>query len=78
MNDNASGSAAVLETALRLAETAYGTGPRLRFAFWGAEEVGLMGSRHHVNRPKSTTHVAKRDCGRLCLQCHSLDPPRHF
>jgi Zn-dependent M28 family amino/carboxypeptidase len=49
MNDNASGSAAVLETALRLAETAYGTGPRLRFAFWGAEEVGLMGSRHHVN-----------------------------
>ena len=49
MNDNASGSAAVLEAALRLAETAYGTGPRLRFAFWGAEEVGLVGSRHHVN-----------------------------
>jgi len=49
MNDNASGSAAVLEAALRLAETADGTGPRLRFAFWGAEEVGLVGSRHHVN-----------------------------
>ena len=46
MNDNASGSAAVLEAALRLAP--FGTGPRLRFAFWGAEEVGLVGSRHHV------------------------------
>jgi Zn-dependent M28 family amino/carboxypeptidase len=49
INDNASGSAAVLEAALRLTETAYGVGPRLRFAFWGAEEVGLVGSRHHVN-----------------------------
>jgi len=49
MNDNASGSAAVLEAARRLAETADGTGPRLRFAFWGAEEVGLVGSRHHVD-----------------------------
>jgi Zn-dependent M28 family amino/carboxypeptidase len=50
MNDNASGSAAVLEAALRIAENAYGSGSRLRFAFWGAEEVGLIGSRHHVNR----------------------------
>jgi Zn-dependent M28 family amino/carboxypeptidase len=48
MNDNASGSAAALEAARRLAEIPYGTGPRLRFAFWGAEEVGLVGSRHHV------------------------------
>jgi Zn-dependent M28 family amino/carboxypeptidase len=49
MNDNASGSAAVLEAALRLTETAYGSGSRLRFAFWAAEEEGLIGSRHHVN-----------------------------
>jgi Zn-dependent M28 family amino/carboxypeptidase len=48
MNDNASGSAAVLEAALRLAETQSSSGPRLRFAFWGAEEAGLIGSRHHV------------------------------
>jgi len=46
MNDNGSGSAAVLEAALRLAqEPARG---RMRFAFWGAEERGLIGSRHHV------------------------------
>ena len=50
MNDNASGSAAVLEAAHRLAEPSYGSGSRLRFAFWGAEEVGLIGSRHHVNK----------------------------
>jgi Zn-dependent M28 family amino/carboxypeptidase len=48
MNDNASGSAVVLETALRLAR---GASPvnRVRFAFWGAEERGLIGSRHHVD-----------------------------
>ena len=48
MNDNASGSAAVLEAALRLAgEPA--TGIPIRFAFWGAEERGLLGSRHHLS-----------------------------
>jgi Zn-dependent M28 family amino/carboxypeptidase len=49
INDNASGVAAVLEAARRLAETEAGPGPRVRFAFWGSEEVGLVGSRHHVN-----------------------------
>ncbi|MDS1115587.1 M28 family metallopeptidase [Gordonia westfalica] len=47
MNDNASGSAAVLEAALRL-----GSSPqvphRLRFAFWGGEEDGLVGSTEYV------------------------------
>ncbi len=48
MNDNASGSAAVLESALRLAgEPAAGT--PIRFAFWAAEERGLLGSRHHLS-----------------------------
>jgi Zn-dependent M28 family amino/carboxypeptidase len=46
INDNGSGSAAVLEAAVRLAQDpARG---RMRFAFWGAEERGLIGSRHHV------------------------------
>jgi aminopeptidase Y len=45
INDNGSGSAAVLEAALRLAAPARGG---VRFAFWGAEERGLIGSRHHV------------------------------
>jgi Zn-dependent M28 family amino/carboxypeptidase len=48
INDNGSGTAAVLEAALQLAqEPTQGRHP-LRFAFWGAEERGLLGSRHHV------------------------------
>ena len=48
MNDNASGSAAVLEAALRLAGEPATRIP-IRFAFWGAEERGLVGSRHHLS-----------------------------
>jgi Zn-dependent M28 family amino/carboxypeptidase len=48
INDNGSGSAAVLEAALRLAKEPIETRGRVRFAFWGAEERGLIGSRHHV------------------------------
>jgi Zn-dependent M28 family amino/carboxypeptidase len=48
INDNGSGSAAVLEAALRLGAAPLQPGKRVRFAFWGAEERGLLGSRHHV------------------------------
>jgi Zn-dependent M28 family amino/carboxypeptidase len=48
INDNGSGSAAVLEAALQLAKEPAQTRGRVRFAFWGAEERGLIGSRHHV------------------------------
>jgi len=47
INDNGSGVAAVLETAVQL-----GSSPRVhnavRFGFWGAEELGLIGSRKYV------------------------------
>jgi Zn-dependent M28 family amino/carboxypeptidase len=47
INDNGSGVAAVLETALQL-----GSSPQVhnavRFGFWGAEELGLIGSRKYV------------------------------
>jgi Zn-dependent M28 family amino/carboxypeptidase len=49
INDNGSGSAAVLEAALQLAQEPAQARGRIRFAFWGAEERGLVGSRHHVN-----------------------------
>jgi Zn-dependent M28 family amino/carboxypeptidase len=48
INDNGSGSAAVLEAALRLAQEPAENRGRMRFAFWSAEERGLIGSRHHV------------------------------
>ena len=48
INDNGSGSAALLETALQMAENR----PRntVRFAWWGAEESGLLGSTHYVEQ----------------------------
>ena len=48
INDNGSGSAVVLEAALRLAGAPAAGRSRVRFGFWGAEERGLVGSRHHV------------------------------
>ncbi|MEU6148750.1 M28 family peptidase [Actinosynnema sp. NPDC047251] len=50
LNDNASGSAAVLETALTLARTKPTVQKRLRFGWWGAEELGLIGSKYYASR----------------------------
>ena len=47
INDNASGVAAVLETALQLGASPPVTNA-VRFAFWGAEEAGLEGSTNYV------------------------------
>jgi aminopeptidase S len=53
INDNGSGSAAVLETALAVSRANYQPTKHLRFAWWGAEELGLVGSRHYVNNLSS-------------------------
>lgn len=45
INDNASGVAALLAAARALGPRPRG---RVRLAFWGAEELGLIGSRHYV------------------------------
>jgi Zn-dependent M28 family amino/carboxypeptidase len=47
INDNGSGTALVLELALKLARV--GDAEGVRFAFWGAEELGLLGSEHYVS-----------------------------
>jgi hypothetical protein len=44
LNDNGSGVAALLHVAERLADRDL----PLRFGFWGAEEIGLVGSRRYV------------------------------
>ncbi|WP_307808161.1 M28 family metallopeptidase [Streptomyces oryzae] len=49
INDNGSGSAGVLETALAVAKADLKPGKHLRFAWWGAEEEGLVGSSHYVD-----------------------------
>jgi hypothetical protein len=49
LNDNGSGVAAVLEIAEEFGGRRVPDGTALRFAFWGAEEIGLVGSRRYVD-----------------------------
>ncbi|WP_341250948.1 M20/M25/M40 family metallo-hydrolase [Euzebya pacifica] len=48
INDNGSGSAAILEIARELAANDIETENTVRFAWWGAEESGLVGSDSYV------------------------------
>ncbi|HEX2284327.1 MAG TPA: M28 family metallopeptidase [Mycobacterium sp.] len=48
INDNGSGVAAVLETALQLGSSP-AVNHAVRFGFWGAEEYGLWGSNNYVS-----------------------------
>ncbi|MFJ5721375.1 M28 family peptidase [Streptomyces sp. NPDC093149] len=50
INDNGSGSAAVLATALQVAAERLKPERHLRFAWWGAEEKGLIGSADYVQK----------------------------
>jgi Zn-dependent M28 family amino/carboxypeptidase len=49
INDNGSGSAALLEIALKMAKVE--TVNKVRFAWWGAEESGLIGSTAYIFDP---------------------------
>jgi Peptidase family M28/PA domain len=55
LNDNGSGVAALLHIAERLAAEER----PLRFGFWAAEEIGLLGSRHYV------TNLSRRERQRI-------------
>jgi Zn-dependent M28 family amino/carboxypeptidase len=48
INDNGSGTSTILEIAEEIAESGDRPRNRLRFAFWGAEEAGLVGSTAYV------------------------------
>ena len=48
INDNGSGSATILEIAEKMSELGIEPRNRVRFAFWGAEELGLFGSKYYV------------------------------
>ncbi|MFC7492429.1 MULTISPECIES: M28 family peptidase [unclassified Knoellia] len=54
INDNGSGSAGVLEAALAYAASGQSAKSRLRIGFWGAEELGLLGSKFYMNSLSST------------------------
>lgn len=49
INDNGSGTAALLEVARQIGLHGYTPQNKIRFAWWGAEEVGLIGSYHYLD-----------------------------
>lgn len=49
IQDNGSGSAAILEIAQEMAELDITPRNKVRFAWWGAEESGLLGSQFYVD-----------------------------
>jgi aminopeptidase S len=49
INDNGSGSAAQLAIALAYKQARPNPGKTIRFSWWGAEEIGLLGSKYYVN-----------------------------
>jgi Zn-dependent M28 family amino/carboxypeptidase len=49
INDNGSGSAYNLESAIQVAEKNIRPRNKIRFAWWGAEELNLLGSTAYVN-----------------------------
>jgi Zn-dependent M28 family amino/carboxypeptidase len=71
INDNGSGSAAILETAIQMAKVS----PRhkLRFAWWGAEESGLIGSTAYV----AGLSQAEKDRIALYLNFDMIGSPNH-
>ena len=50
INDNGSGSAGLLETAVQISKLGIEPENRLRFAWWGAEEANLVGSTEYVSQ----------------------------
>lgn len=48
INDNGSGTASILETAIQIADLGIEPVNNIRFAFWSGEEDGLVGSDYYV------------------------------
>ena len=72
INDNGSGSSAVLEVALQMAKVKPIN--KVRFAWWGAEEDGLLGSEAYV----AGLSQAERDKIELYLNFDMIGSPNYF
>jgi aminopeptidase Y len=71
INDNGSGVAAILETAVQMKK--FPVRNKVRFAFWAAEEIGLLGSDQYVDE---LTPV-QRDRIRLYLNFDMVGSPNY-
>jgi Zn-dependent M28 family amino/carboxypeptidase len=61
IQDNGSGSAAILEIALQMAELDIEPRNKVRFVFWGANENGIIGSQYYVDT------LSRRDIRNIAL-----------
>lgn len=61
INDNGSGSSVNLELAIQLYKFDLGLPNTIRFAWWGAEELGLLGSEYYVNNLTPTGKFNERN-----------------
>ena len=71
INDNGSGSAAILEVAETFAQQGRVPRNKLRFAWWSAEEQGLLGSTFYVN----SLSQAQKDAIELNLNFDMIGSP---
>ena len=73
INDNGSGSAGILEIAEQLAARGFDNRNKVRFAWWSAEEFGLLGSRAYV----ADLPQAERDRIALNLNFDMIGSPNY-
>jgi Zn-dependent M28 family amino/carboxypeptidase len=59
INDNGTGSSFNLEAAVQMAKLRITPAKKVRFAFWGAEEAGLIGSTYYVE------HLPEADLAKI-------------
>ncbi len=71
INDNGSGTAAILETAEKMRH--FPVRNKVRFAFWAAEEIGLLGSDQYV----ADLTAAQRDRIKLYLNFDMVASPNY-
>jgi Zn-dependent M28 family amino/carboxypeptidase len=73
INDNGSGSSFNLELAIQMAKQGITPTNKVRFAFWGAEESGLIGSTRYV------ASLSEADLGRVAanINVDMMASPNH-
>jgi Zn-dependent M28 family amino/carboxypeptidase len=76
INDNASGSASILQLARLMADQGYQPVNKIIFAWWGAEEQGLLGSLHYLEN-LSENNPARLQAIGICLNFDMLASPNY-
>jgi len=83
IQDNGSGSGAILEIALQMSELGMldnvdtGIRNRVRFAWWGAEELGLIGSEYYVNTLTDTSDLFMTEMDLRQMMANLLQKAQH-